>query len=172
MINRFEVLDYLNKYPVRREITDIVVHCSATKPGQKVDVDVIDGWHKLRGFSHQKESGRYCGYHFVVREDGSIQTGRFLNETGAHVQGANSHSIGVCYAGGLDREGKASDSRTADQKEALIFLLTSLVVLYPKAKIKGHRDYSPDLNGSGVIEPWEYMKQCPCFCAMDEYDYI
>ena len=27
----------------------------------------------------------------------------------------------------------------------------------------GHRDTSPDLNGDGVIEPYEYVKVCPCF---------
>ncbi|PWL81412.1 MAG: N-acetylmuramoyl-L-alanine amidase, partial [Prevotellaceae bacterium] len=29
--------------------------------------------------------------------------------------------------------------------------------------------FSPDLNGDGIIEPWEWMKACPCFDAIGEY---
>ena len=39
------------------------------------------------------------------------------------------------------------------------------------ALILGHRDLSPDLNGNGLIEPNEYLKQCPCFDVMKEYNY-
>lgn len=164
-----EVIQYLVP-AVDREITDIIVHCSATKPGIRVNVDVIDQWHKARGFSKQKQSGRYCGYHFVILENGDIQAGRTLNEVGAHVAGQNSRSIGVCYAGGLDSSGKGADTRTKEQKEAMLFLLIQLVNKFPNATIKGHRDYSPDLNGDGIIEKWEWMKECPCFDAAKEYN--
>ena len=33
----------------------------------------------------------------------------------------------------------------------------------------GHRDISPDLNHNGVVDPWERIKECPCFDAMTEY---
>ncbi len=36
---------------------------------------------------------------------------------------------------------------------------------YPNAIILGHRDLSPDLDKDGVVEPNEWMKQCPCFNA-------
>lgn len=140
--------------------------------GRKVNVDVIDGWHKERGFKKQPQSGRICGYHFVVLPDGTIETGRYLSEIGAHVSGQNSRSIGICYVGGLDANGKASDTRTPEQKEALLWLLMRLVVMFPDATIKGHRDYSPDLNGDGIIEPWEYIKECPCFNAAIEYNNV
>lgn len=120
----------------------------------------------------QPQSGRICGYHFVVLPDGTIETGRYLSEIGAHVSGQNSRSIGICYVGGLDANGKAADTRTPEQKEALLWLLMRLVVMFPDATIKGHRDYSPDLNGDGIIEPWEYIKECPCFNAAIEYSNI
>ena len=44
--------------------------------------------------------------------------------------------------------------------------------IWPRAKICGHRDFSPDKNGNGVIDPWEYIKACPCFDARHEYAYI
>ena len=153
---------------LRANVRDSIVYL----PGAKVNVDVIDGWHKERGFKKQPQSGRICGYHFAVLPDGTIETGRFLSEIGAHVSGQNSRSIGICYVGGLDANGKAADTRTPEQKEALIWLLSRLVVMFPDATIKGHRDYSPDLNGDGIIEPWEYIKECPCFNAAIEYSNI
>jgi N-acetylmuramoyl-L-alanine amidase len=44
--------------------------------------------------------------------------------------------------------------------------------LYPKARISGHRDFSPDLNHNGIVEPSEWIKQCPCFDAKEEYKRI
>ncbi len=145
-----------------RKIKYIVLHCSATKEGQKVTVADIDRWHKARGF-------RKIGYHYVVYLDGSIHAGRDIADIGAHVAGNNSNSIGICYVGGLDAAGKPADTRTPEQKAALFYLLQQLKEQFPQAKICGHRDFSPDLNGNGVIEPHEYMKACPCFDAAAEY---
>lgn len=62
------------------------------------------------------------------------------------------------------------DTRTAQQKESLIKLLKQLISRYPTIKrIIGHRDTSPDLNGNGIIDPYEYIKGCPCFNAIPEY---
>lgn len=172
MNNRLQIYKYLHDQHCDRSITDLVIHCTATKRGQNVTVDIVDEWHKVRGFSKQKGSGRYCGYHFLILEDGIIQIGRHLDEVGAHVAGTNSKSIGICYAGGINNIDKGEDTRTHEQKESLLFLLQQLIVKFPEATIKGHRDYSPDKNGNGVIEPWEYMKECPCFDAIEEYKNI
>lgn len=145
-----------------REIKYIVLHCSATKEGQKVTVEQIDKWHRARGF-------RKIGYHFLILLDGEIRKGREITETGAHVAGSNANSIGICYVGGLDANGKPKDTRTEQQKAALYYLLQQLREQFPKAQILGHRDFSPDLNGNGIIEPWEWMKACPCFDAKAEY---
>lgn len=170
--SRGEIVSYIDKYKVNRNVKCLVVHCSATKPGTLVNVDVVDQWHKARGFSKQKQSGRYCGYHFLILEDGEIQIGRYLNEIGAHVAGNNSNTIGICYAGGINDKGKGTDTRTKEQKDSLIFVLTQLLNIFPEAQIKGHRDYSPDLNGDGVISSNEWIKECPCFDAMVEYKNI
>lgn len=170
-MTRQELTVYLSK-PITRQITGIVVHCSATKPGQIVDVNTIDRWHKGRGFKRQPISKRYCGYHFVITESGEIQKGRDLQETGAHVEGSNSKTIGVCYAGGIGADGKPADTRNSKQKESLLWLLQQLVVKFPNAPIGGHRDYSPDKDGDGIIEPWEWLKECPSFDAKTEYENI
>ena len=133
-----------------RTITLIVVHCSAVRPDQQSSAAQIDTWHRRQGWKLG------IGYHYVVRRDGQIETGRPEYMVGAHCQNHNSHSIGVCYEGGLDIRGQPADTRTEAQKEALRRLLTTLKERYPRAIIVGHRNLNP-------------LKACPCFDAVKEY---
>jgi peptidoglycan hydrolase-like protein with peptidoglycan-binding domain len=157
--------EVLNIRKSRRTITDIVVHCTATPFGKDLSVDDIRKMHKKQGWSD-------IGYHYVVTLDGIAREGRDVDISGAHVSGHNAHSIGVVYVGGLDKNGKAADTRNNAQKAGLLSLLMDLRKLYPKARISGHRDFSPDLNHNGIIEPWERIKECPCFDAKEEYKRI
>ena len=85
------------------------------------------------------------------------------------VKGFNLVTVNVAYVGGIDASGKGVDNRTAEQKESLLKLLKELKGRYPQAKIQGHRDFSEDKNGNGIIDPWERIKECPCFDAIPEY---
>lgn len=85
------------------------------------------------------------------------------------VRGFNKQSINVAYIGGIDAKGHAIDNRTQEQKKALLQLLGHLKKRYPQAVIQGHRDFSPDTNKNGIIDPWERIKECPCFNAKIEY---
>lgn len=143
---------------VRRRTDYIVVHASATKPESDIGADEIDDMHKRRGWSG-------IGYHAVIRRDGEIEFGRHFDEAGAHVQGQNYRSVGVCLVGGLDAAGKAEDNFTAAQKASLRAVLNMLTRAYPMAEVLGHRDLSPDADGDGVIEKHEWLKECPCFDA-------
>lgn len=134
-----------------RRIDEIILHCSATKEGQDFDVTDIDAWHRKRGF-------KCVGYHYVITLDGRIQQGRPLDEIGAHVTGHNSHSIGICYIGGLDKNGKAKDTRTPAQRESLCKLLRALHTKFPDATLHGHREYA--------------NKACPCFNIKDDPDLV
>lgn len=149
----------------KRTITDIVIHCTATRAWQDFGADDIRRMHKAKGWSD-------IGYHYVVRLDGTIEEGRDIDIIGAHVSGHNKYSIGVVYVGGLDNQGKPKDTRTENQKNALLNLLVDLRKIYPAANISGHRDFSPDKNHDGVISPDEYIKECPCFDAKSEYHNI
>lgn len=131
-----------------RNINLIIVHCSATPEGRDVSVADIDRWHRERGFDG-------IGYHYVVYIDGSVHEGRPLNKVGAHCKGHNAHSIGICYIGGVDLNGKPKDTRTLAQKDALVNLLMRLKRRFPKAVIRGHRDFA--------------AKACPSFDATKEY---
>ena len=137
-----------------RVITLIVVHCSAVKPDQLSSAAQIDSWHRDRGFHLG------IGYHYVIRRNGEIEPGRPEWMIGAHchVKGHhyNTHSIGICYEGGLDARGQPADTRTAAQKATMRQLLEDLHQRYPRAMIVGHRDLSHD-------------RDCPCFDAYKEY---
>ena len=139
-----------------RNIDSIIVHCSATKAGQDFTAADIDCWHRERGFNG-------IGYHYVVRLDGKLEKGRDVSLAGAHCKGWNERSVGICYIGGLDANGRPADTRTNAQKRVLYQIIIDLQREYNILQVLGHRDTSPDLNGDGVIEPYEYVKVCPCF---------
>lgn len=149
----------------KRTINEIIIHCTATREGKNYTVDDIRRMHIARGFSD-------IGYHYLIYIDGSVHTGRDINIVGAHCTNHNAHSIGISYVGGLDSSGKTKDTRTTLQKESLVKLIKQLKSLYPTAKVIGHRDTSPDLNGNGLVEPNEWIKSCPCFDVKKEYNNI
>lgn len=148
-----------------RKITLLVIHCTATSIIKPLTPQALEASHRQRGFA-------CCGYHYYIRRNGEIIPMRPIAQIGAHAKGYNANSIGIAYEGGLDPDGKPTDTRTGAQRSALVSLLTQLHEHYPDARICGHRDLSPDLNGNGRIEPAEYIKQCPCFNAAQEYAYI
>lgn len=140
----------------------IIIHCSATRAEQDITAADIESWHRARGFWT-------IGYHYVIRLDGTIEPGRDVTLDGAHCMGWNKRAIGICYVGGLDKDGRPADTRTDAQRTALIRLVKALRLVFPGVKqVLGHRDTSPDLNGDGVISPNEYMKACPCFDVQKE----
>ena len=148
---------------VTRSVTVIVVHCTATR----VNVDFTQQ-NLLR--SHRAQGMTCVGYHFYIRKDGYIWSTRPLEMVGAHARGYNQHSIGIAYEGGLDEQGHPADTRTEKQKFSMRALIRTLKKDFAITQVCGHRDLSPDTNGNGVVEPSEWLKQCPCFdVATDEW---
>ncbi len=133
---------------MNRAITDIIIHCSGSKDGKPVSRESLEAMHKARGF-------RAIGYHYVIEPNGDVVTGRPEAEVGAHVEGHNAHSIGICMIG--------TERYSVEAWAALRLIVRSLQRRYPKATIKGHRDYSPDLDKDGKIERNEWIKTCPGF---------
>lgn len=107
------------------------------------------------------------GYHAVIRRSGEIEFGRHFDEPGAHVQGHNFRSVGVCMVGGVDANGEPENNFTNEQFESLRALLDMLQLAYPNATVLGHRDLSPDLDGDGLVTEAEWLKDCPCFSVRD-----
>lgn len=135
----------------KRTIKYLVLHCTATPEGRNHTAADIDRWHKQRGFNE-------IGYNYVIQLNGTIELGRDVDKIPAHVENFNKESIGIVYVGGIDKNTlKPKDTRTPEQKKALVELLKELRKLYPMANILGHRDFA------GV------NKACPCFDAIKEY---
>ena len=133
-----------------RTITLIIIHCSATPEGKFLSAEACRQDHiQHRGF-------RDIGYHFYITRDGEIHPGRPLEKVGAHCRNHNAHSIGICYEGGLDADGRTKDTRTLEQRGSLLALIRELRKRFPKALIVGHHDLNP-------------MKECPCFRCVEEY---
>ena len=131
-----------------REINLIVLHCSATRVNQDFPIEALKACHKARGF-------KSVGYHYYITKDGTLYPCRPEREVGAHARHYNAHSIGLCYEGGLDENGKPADTRTLAQKVTMEELLKSLRKDFPDAAILGHRDLP------GV------RKECPCFSVKE-----
>ena len=125
----------------------LVLHCSASRCNQDYSVEQLRRDHKARGFYD-------IGYHFYIRKDGTMTQHRKLLEVGAHARPYNRCSIGICYEGGLDEQGKPCNTMTTEQETRLIDLFRNLKILFPKAKIVGHRDL-----------PGTTPKECPCLDA-------
>lgn len=125
-----------------REIKGIVVHCSASPDSRDFGFKDINEWHKQRGFN--SPSGIHCGYHYIVRRNGTIERGRPDSEVGAHVAGHNSKTIGIVWIG--------EKTPTAVQMTALIQMVHALMVKYnvPVEKVQGHREVAPE---SGKLCP-------------------
>ena len=131
-----------------RKINEIIIHCTATFADQRVTVADITRWHKQRGW-------KTIGYHYIVDQAGNIFEGRPIEQPGAHCLEHNKNSIGIAYCGGLNPLGQPADTRTDEQKAALLELLKRLKQSYPEAVIHGHSDFA--------------KKACPCFDATNEY---
>ena len=126
-----------------RRIDLIVVHCSATRCNRPYPVTAL-----IR--DHGERFG-FTGYHYYITRDGTTYQTRHEQLVGAHAVGYNSHSLGVCYEGGYDEQGRVADTRTPKQKRALLKLLKKLKAEHPDARILGHRDL-PNVH-----------KDCPCY---------
>lgn len=138
-----------------RFIDLIVIHCAASPDGHPLGnphetaAQVIDRWHADRGFHRACPSINPAltaiGYHYVIDCDGTVLTGRSEDEIGAHVEGYNAHSLGICMVG--------TRCFTAAQWLSLHDLVARLQDKYRNATLHGHREYK--------------NKECPGFDVAD-----
>ena len=128
---------------VTRDITEVVVHWSATFLDQDIGAEEIHEWHTQRGFSG-------CGYHYVIRRDGRIQRGRPISKRGSHAKDNkhNSFSVGICFVGGYnclsgtpnrDRY-VGSESINEEQMKTFDQFMKSFYDVFPGSQAWGHVD--------------------------------
>jgi N-acetylmuramoyl-L-alanine amidase len=131
----------------KRKINRIILHCSATQEGKDFNAKDIDRWHRERGWSG-------IGYHYVIKLDGTIEVGRDIIKIGSHCKGYNKDSIGICYIGGLDKEGNPKDTRTIQQKASMSLLIERLRKRFSGVKLYAHCDFA--------------TVNCPCIPTLHE----
>lgn len=149
LIQKSEATEVSSIKRSKRNIKEIILHCADTPEGKDYTVADIRAWHKARNFSD-------IGYHYVVYRDGTIHKGRDIDIAGAHCTNHNTGSIGICYIGGREANStKPKDTRTKEQREAIVKLLRELKQLYPDATIHGHNEFA--------------NKACPSFDVKKEY---
>jgi N-acetylmuramoyl-L-alanine amidase len=155
-----------------RDINYIILHCTAGPSDQTIPV--IKAYWKApvpKGMGWKNP-----GYHYLIPTDGKYEKIHPIELIANGVAGHNSKSIHVSYIGGVEMlhskdskgkvinvVGKPKDTRTDEQIAAQILIIGKLRKLFPKAKIRGHRDFSVDKNKDGIIQPNEWMKSCPSF---------
>ncbi len=122
-----------------RKITEIIIHCAATPNGKEFHNTDVDRWHKERGWQG-------IGYHYVICVGGDIEPGRPVDIVGAHAQGHNAQSIGICMIG--------MDKFTLPQWEALQGLVFELTGKFSDAVVIGHREVSKKLCPGFDVRSW------------------
>ncbi|MFM9902155.1 MAG: N-acetylmuramoyl-L-alanine amidase [Polaromonas sp.] len=155
-------------------------------PGYLNAPKVINAWHAARGFKRQAEAVRALssqlpsiGYHYVIDLTGEVWSGRGLGEVGAHAQNFNARSVGICLVGGAERDAKYTTAQWRSLQQVVSMLGTTFTLpLAPARRVRdktnplgytmlggvcGHRDLSPDGDGDGLVEPFEWTKTCPGF---------
>jgi N-acetylmuramoyl-L-alanine amidase len=129
----------------------LVIHTAGTPDGQDTSAAAIHAYHRQKGWSG-------VGYHFVIRQNGDIETGRPLTKQGAHTYGINDRSIGLAFSGNGDLF-----PITPEQRESGLDLAFRLCRLYDidVADVIGHREVNRlverGIVGSHCITP----KSCP-----------
>lgn len=130
----------------------MVVHCTATQPSAKIE-DIKAYWKNSLKWKNP-------GYHYIIKAEGEIVALLPIDQISNGVAGYNSVSINISYIGGIDKQGKPKDTRTPEQKASILKLLRDLRVMFPNAKIQGHRDFP------------KVAKACPSFDAKKEYSIL
>lgn len=135
------------QFKKRLDTKHIIIHCSATKPTMDIGLREIRMWHKQQGWLD-------VGYHYIIRRDGTVETGRPHDVVGSHVKDSNAYSVGVCLVGGVDDKMKPEANYTAEQWASLNHIVAKLEALYPAARVSGHNDFDKG-------------KACPSFKVAD-----
>ena len=129
----------------------IAVHCSATPAKMDIGAAEIRRWHRAKGWLD-------IGYHFVIRRDGTVETGRNITTPGAHVEGWNHCSVGVCLVGGVDEKGNPENNFTEAQFRSLYHQLQLLQAKFPNAAVQGHRDFPKVAKACPSFDVREWLK--------------
>lgn len=122
----------------------IILHHAEAK---HCSIHDIHQWHLNNGWSG-------CGYHFLVRKDGTIYRGRPEDKLGAHTSNHNTGSLGICFEGAYNTE-TMNETQIKAGQELIVYLLDKYKLL--KANVYKHKDFnSTDCPGNNF--PYETLR--------------
>jgi N-acetyl-anhydromuramyl-L-alanine amidase AmpD len=104
-------------------------------------MDIGADW--IRKIHVLQNKWRDIGYHFVIRRNGAVENGRPVDQIGAHCEGHNTGTIGICMVGGISETNRPENNFTPAQFESVQLLINSLKERFPSIiKLSGHNDYA------------------------------
>lgn len=113
----------------------IVIHHTGNPTDDDLSAEEIHQSHLGQGWAG-------CGYHYIIRKDGSVEIGRPEWAIGSHAYGFNSRSIGIHVCGNFEIA-----EPTEAQLNALPMLIAELCKKYnliaSKDIVIAHRDLMP-----------------------------
>lgn len=125
-------------------ITEIILHCADTRPEWMAGRPLREKVDEIRRWHVQQRGWRDIGYHWVIDRDGIVAPGRQETEIGAHVEGHNRGTIGICLLGGY--HASADDPFDKNFTEAQALTVRRLIAeIKGRAAIRsvlGHNDYA------------------------------
>ena len=127
-MNIVQVRHEFTRTPSKRSVTEgIVIHHTASSD---VSSQTIHTWHLNWGWIG-------IGYHFVIRADGTIETGRPMDALGTHARSANERTIGIALTGNFD-----NGHPTTRQVDSLVWLIKNHIYpVYGTLPITGHKEH-------------------------------
>ena len=130
-----------------RDITEVVVHWTGHYIDQDIGAEEVHATHRGAGYGG-------IGYHYVIRNDGTIERGRPIQQVGQHAQanGHNTYSIGVALVGGytvpsnvgLANPPMGSESINELQRQSLKKIFNAFYKVWPGGQAWGHNDTDPE----------------------------
>lgn len=143
-----ELVKYISNQIIKRKIKYLVLHCTATST-QATATSILNYW-KRKGWKNP-------GYHILFHHEEGFTVMADFDRVCNGVRGQNFHSIHLSYIGGIDKNRKAIDNRSKNQKLLLDAAIVEIKKLLPHVIIKGHNEFS--------------SKACPSFLVPKEYSH-
>ncbi|MCG6111344.1 MAG: N-acetylmuramoyl-L-alanine amidase [Paracoccus sp.] len=142
------------RYPV----TEIIVHCAATRPDWMAGRPIADKVAEIRRWHMSAPlNWKDIGYHWIIDRDGKVLAGRAENVIGAHAGAVkNRGTLGVCLLGG---HGSAETDRfaqhyTGQQDITLRQMIDAISLRTAIRKISGHNVYAAKACPGFDVTTW------------------
>jgi N-acetylmuramoyl-L-alanine amidase len=140
-----------------RNINEIIVHCSATRPDWLRAKSIVTKVKEIKRWHVEDNGWSDIGYHFIIDRDGKVATGRAVAVAGSHVAKRNAATIGICLIGGHGSEptDKFEEHFTPEQDAALRELIADLKAANTGIKkVSGHNDYASKACPGFKVGEW------------------